>query len=147
MNILLVSNGILAESLNESMHNFFSKPAINSKCFKYGNTEAAKSELKKYFAKHSANKDSSFIILCDAFGNTAFNETVLLLHRMGIPKNTLIICGMNLLMIFKLYGLKYVGNIELCRSLYEQSEDKGISVYNSAEIQKQAILIQQSSAT
>jgi mannose/fructose-specific phosphotransferase system component IIA len=142
MNILLVSNGILAESLNESMHNFFSKPAINSICFIYGKTEAAKSKLKKYFAKHSANKDSSFIILCDAFGNTAFNETVLLLHQLKIQKNTLMICGMDLLMVFKLYGLKDCANIELCRSLYEQSEDKGIFVYTSAEIQKQAISIQ-----
>lgn len=125
------------------MHHFFSKPAINSICFIYGKTEDAKSELKKYFTKHSANKNNSFIILCDAFGNTAFNETILLLSHLGIQKNILMICGMDLLMVFKLYGLKDFASIELCRSLYEQSEDKGIFVYTSAEIQKQAILIQQ----
>ena len=138
MNMLLVSNGTLASSLLESMHNFFSKPDIHSICFQYGNTGAAKAELSQYFTDRLAQKDKSFIILCDMFGNTAFNETILLLHQLGIQENALLICGMNLPMVFKLYGLKNYSNIELCRSIYEQSEDRGIVLCNPAEFLKQA---------
>ena len=137
MNMLLVSNGTLAESLIESMHNFFSKPDIHSICFQYGNTDTARAELKQYFTERLTTKDKSFIILCDMFGNTAFNETILLLHELGIQKQALIICGMNLPMVFKLYGLKDYSNIELCRSIYEQSEDRGIILCNPAEFLEQ----------
>lgn len=136
--MLLVSNGTLAASLIESMHNFFSKPDIHAICFQYGDTGAAKTALNQYFSERLASKDKSFIILCDMFGNTAFNETVLLLHELGIQEHALMICGMNLPMVFKLYGLKDYSNLELCRAIYEQSEDRGIILCNPAEFLAQA---------
>ena len=120
MKMLLISNENLAEAMLDSLKTYFSSPEVEAICFKYPNHLAAKAKLKAYFdACQTLNPKETFLVLCDNFGSTAFNGATLLLQKNGLAEQSLLLCGMNLPMVFKLYGLKDSASLELCRSLYE----------------------------
>ena len=120
MKMLLVSNENLAEAMLESLKAYFSEPEVEAVCFKHPNHLAARTKLAEYLkASFVLNPKETFLVLCDTFGSTACNESALLLQQLGLTNQSLMLCGMNLPMVFKLYGLKDSASLELCRSLYE----------------------------
>lgn len=122
MKMLLVSNENLAEAMLGSLQTYFSSPDVEAICFKYPNHLAARTKLTVYLeACQQVDPKETFLVLCDNFGSTACNETLLLLQESGLAEQSLLLCGMSLPMVFKLYGLKDSASLELCRSLYEGS--------------------------
>lgn len=127
MKILLVSNGNLAASLIDSMQHYFSNAPLHAVCFELGHTERGKSELAAYFDRtNSANE--SYLIFCDIFGSTACNEVNILIQQRGLSNRSLVICGMNLPMIFKAYGLIDTNDLSLFEILYAMPNIGGIQI-------------------
>lgn len=61
------------------------------------------------------------MILADAFGSTAYNETSLLLSRTGLTGRAVIVPGMNLPLAIKYYGLKDIASIGYLHELQEEA--------------------------
>jgi mannose/fructose-specific phosphotransferase system component IIA len=130
MKILLVSNGSLASAMLESMKNYFSQPELTAICFEQQHWDKARQEVAlELKAVVRQNRQEPILVLCDTFGSTAFIETAILLEKMGLRKQSLILCGMNLPMVFKLYGLRDTATLQLCRSLYEEDSRHGTYLY------------------
>lgn len=128
MKILLVSNGNLATSLIDSMNNYFSNTAIDAVCFACGHTMQGKADLEAYFKKQIAANSDGYLIFCDIFGSTAFNEVSIMVQKLNISKQTLIICGMNLPMLFKAYGLIDSANLKIFEEIYADYSASGIQI-------------------
>jgi len=121
MKIILVSNGSLAQSLMDSMKNYFSRPELTAVCFQSPNWQKGRQELAQAIeAARQKNPQEDFLILCDIFGSTAFIEAAVLLEKLGLRRQSLLLCGMNLPMVFKLYGLRDTATLDLCQSIYEE---------------------------
>ena len=130
MKILLVSNGSLADAMLESMKNYFSQPELTTICFEQQHWKKARQEVADALVSAlRQNPRESILVLCDTFGSTAFIETAILLEKMGLRQQSLMLCGMNLPMVFKLYGLKDTATLQLCRSLYEEDSLHGTRLY------------------
>ncbi len=130
MKLVILSNGNLAASLQQSMKHYFSDPDLKAICFNYPSHLSAQQELHNYLsACLSQNSAEDFLLLCDCYGSTAFNETALLCQKLQLAQHTLILCGVNLPMVFKLYGLKDSADLQLCRSIYADESTYGIYSY------------------
>ena len=130
MKIIILSNGDLAASLQQAMDHYFSKPDIHSIGFHYPSHAVARQELRSCIkAALARNPSEEFLLLCDYYGSTAFNETALLCKKLHLEKQSLLLCGVNLPMVFKLYGLKDSADLQLCRSIYEDTPACGIRLY------------------
>ena len=135
MEMLLISNGALADALLDAMKGFFSRPEIDACCFPEGQQEKQMAQLHDYFAEKMADPQAECLVLCDIFGSTAFNETAILVQKMGLADRVLFICGMNLPLVFKLYGLKDFATLALCRSLYSDpaETEHGIRLFSLSD--------------
>lgn len=126
MKFLLVSNGTLAQDMRVAMQRFCANPEIDTIGLEEGQTDKFIGEIQHYLAGVS----EEVLILCDYWGSAAFNEVVYCVKKFQLLEQTGIICGMNLPMVFKLYGLKDSWNIQNIRKLYSHSDSQGlISVY------------------
>ena len=140
MEMLLISNGGLADALLDAMKGFFSAPELQACCFPEGQQEKQVEELRTYFTEKMAAPEKECLVLCDIFGSTAFNETAILVQKMHLADRVLFICGMNLPLVFKLYGLKDFATISLCRSLYNDpaEPEHGIRIFSLKDRQDAA---------
>jgi mannose/fructose-specific phosphotransferase system component IIA len=130
MKLVILSNGNLALSLQQAMQNYFSEPDIKAIGFHYPDHTTARQELRAYLKTSlTRNPDEDFLLLCDCYGSTAFNETALLCRKLRLEEHSLILCGVNLPMVFKLYGLKDSADLALCRSIYDSENSAGICLY------------------
>ncbi len=130
MKILLVSNGSLARSLLDSMKNYFSEPEITAVCFQSPDWQKSRDELAWSIRKQlRRNPQEKFLILCDVFGSTAFIEAAILREQMRLRHQSLLLCGMNLPMVFKLYGLRDTATLELCQSIYGDAPEQDLQIY------------------
>lgn len=125
MNLLTVSNGNLAEEIYNSMKRFYSNPDIDYIMLTDANKQQYIGKIEQYLETYTEN----LLILCDIYGSTAFNEVAILLNKLNRLHNTALICGMNLPMVFKLYGMKDSWDIESIKSFYADSEKNGVIVY------------------
>jgi len=133
MNLLIISNGNLAEELYHSMKRFYSNPEIDYICLK-------DTDINQYIAKiqhYLLEKADDLLILCDVYASTAFNEAVIAINKMNRVKNTAVLCGMNLPILFKLYGLKDSWTLENIKSFYNDSEKNGVIVYSPITAENQ----------
>lgn len=130
MKMLMVSNGNFAEELYTSMKTFYSNPDIDYIGLKHAATPNYITKLQHYFKKYTED----LLILCDVYGSTAFNEAAILINKLHQNNKVAIICGMNLPMVFKLYGIKDTWDIESIKSFYSDSEKNGVIVYSPTNI-------------
>ncbi len=128
MKFLLISNSTLAEEMYEAMKNFYTNPEIDFIHLASLSTNDFIKKIKNYLLSTS----EEFLILCDLYGSTAFNETAYLLQELKLLHRSVIITGMSLPMTFKLYGLKDQWNICSIKSLYQTPDSKnhGIFIYD-----------------
>lgn len=107
MKMIFVANEHLATSLQEALAGYFDQPDTAAVDFCYPDHTAGTRELAKILSDAIAeNPAETFVILADAFGSTAYNETQLLLGRTGLTGRAIVVPGMNLPMAIKYYGLK-----------------------------------------
>ena len=126
MKFLLVSNGTLAQEMRAAMQRFCAKPEIDT----IGLTEGQTAVFVKDVQDYLANAADEVLILCDYWGSAAFNEVVYYVNKFNLADRTGIIWGMNLPMVFKLYGLKDSWDIQNIRKLYLEGDSQGtIGVY------------------
>lgn len=119
MKMLFVSNENLAASMKESLAAYFENPEIEVLCFKYPSHLKATTSLKAYLqACLALNPEENFLILADRLGSTAFNETALLLQRLGLTGQALIVTGMSLALAVRLYHLKNESSLEAVRQMF-----------------------------
>lgn len=126
MNLLILSNGNFAKELYHSMKRFYSNPDIDYIVLKDTDIHQYSVEIQRYLIEHT----DDLLILCDVYGSTAFNEAAIKINKLNRTSNTAIICGMNLPILFKLYGLKDTWDIENIKSFYNHSEKNGVIVYS-----------------
>jgi mannose/fructose-specific phosphotransferase system component IIA len=126
MNLLILSNGNFAKELYHSMKRFYSNPDIDYIVLKDTDIHQYSVEIQRYLIEHT----DDLLILCDVYGSTAFNEAAIEINKLNRTSNTAIICGMNLPILFKLYGLKDTWDIENIKSFYNHSEKNGVIVYS-----------------
>ncbi|BAL84973.1 putative PTS EIIA protein (plasmid) [Selenomonas ruminantium subsp. lactilytica TAM6421] len=104
MKTILVSNNSLATVLKESLADYTLNPTCEAFCFQHPQHLATSSKLAEYFlACEEQNPQEYYLILADAFGSTAYNETVLLLERLGIRNRATVYTGVSLPMLVQLY--------------------------------------------
>lgn len=128
MNLLIVSNGNFAEELYHSMKRFYSNPEIDYICLN-------DDDINQYIVKiqhYLLEKKDELLILCDVYGSTAFNEAAIAINKVNRVKDTALICGMNLPILFKLYGMKDTWDLKTIKSFYQDSEKDGVIVYSPA---------------
>ena len=126
MNLLIVSNGNFAEELYHSMKRFYSNPEIDYICLRDEDINQYITKIQHYLIENT----DDLLILCDVYGSTAFNEAAIAINRMNRVNNTALICGMNLPILFKLYGIKDSWDLENIKSFYNDSEKNGVIVYS-----------------
>lgn len=120
MKMLLISNETLADALLQSMKGFFSEPDIQTFTFQAPDWQSTRYSIAAFLAEAVLkNPQEEFLILCDHFGSTAYVETAILIEKMALQPQSLLLCGMNLPMVFKLYGIKDTTSLAYCRSLYD----------------------------
>ena len=130
MKIVLVSNGSLAQSLLDSMKNYFSEPELTAVCFESPDWQKGRDALAWAIRKQlRKNPQERFLVLCDVFGSTAFIESAILMEKLGLHDQSLLLCGMNLPMVFRLYGLRDTATLELCRSIYGDAPEQNLQMY------------------
>ena len=79
------------------MDHYFSQPDIHSIGFHYPSHAVARQELRSCIkAALARNPSEEFLLLCDYYGSTAFNETALLCKKLHLEKQSLLLCGVNL---------------------------------------------------
>jgi len=127
MKLLLVSNGSLAQGLYMAMEHFYYKPDIDYIILRDSDKKEYIEEIEAYMKK---NCPEDILVLCDAYGSTAFNEMVVLINKLERTKSVGVICGMNLPMVFKIYGLKDMWSLTSIKSFYKNSEKQGVIVYS-----------------
>ena len=127
MKLLLVSNGSLAQGLYMAMEHFYYKPDIDYIILRDSDKKEYIAEIEAYMKK---NCMEDILVLCDAYGSTAFNEIVVLINKLERTKSVGVICGMNLPMVFKIYGLKDMWSLISIKSFYKNSEKQGVIVYS-----------------
>ena len=128
MKLLLVSNGSLAKGLYMAMEHFYYKPDIDYIVLRDSDKKEYIEEIEAYMKK---NCPEDILVLCDAYGSTAFNEMVVLINKLERTKSVGVICGMNLPMVFKIYGLKDMWSLASIKSFYKNSKKQGVIVYAS----------------
>lgn len=126
MNLLIVSNGNFAEELYHSMKRFYSNPEIDYICLNDEDTNQYIAKIQHYLIKNA----DDLLILCDVYGSSAFNEAAIAISKINRISNTALICGMNLPILFKLYGMKDTWDLENIKSFYNDSEKNGVIVYS-----------------
>ncbi|MBP2631748.1 MAG: system, mannose-specific component [Firmicutes bacterium] len=126
MNLLILSNGNFAKELYHSMKRFYSNPDIDYIVLNDTDLNQYSLELQQYLIENTGD----LLILCDVYGSTAFNEAAIEINKLDRVNNTALICGVNLPILFKLYGLKDSWNIENIKSFYNESEKNGVIVYS-----------------
>lgn len=126
MNLLVLSNGNFAKELYHSMKRFYSNPDIDYIVLNDTDINQYSLELQHYLIEHTGD----LLILCDVYGSTAFNEAAIEINKLDRVNNTALICGVNLPILFKLYGLKDTWNIDAIKSFYHESEKNGVIVYS-----------------
>ena len=127
MKLLLVSNGNLSQGLYMAMEHFYYKPDIDYIILRDSDKREYIAEIEDYMKK---NCMEDILVLCDAYGSTAFNEIVVLINKLERIKSVGVICGMNLPMVFKIYGLKDMWSLASIKSFYKNSEKQGVIVYS-----------------
>lgn len=129
MKMIIVTNGNLAASLKESLTGYFYQPDCRSIGFCFPNHEIGTAELAIYLAQcQEKNPQENFLFLVDDFGTTAYNETVLLLRKTGLDCRSLVLTGVNLPQLIKLYGLKDSVSLNYLRSLYNSCSPAAATV-------------------
>jgi mannose/fructose-specific phosphotransferase system component IIA len=126
MKLLLVSNGSLSKGLYMAMEHFYHKPDIDYIILRDSDKKEYIAEIEAYMKKYIED----ILVLCDAYGSTAFNEIVVLINKLERTKSVGVICGMNLPMVFKIYGLKDMWSLASIKSFYKNSEKQGVIVYS-----------------
>ena len=107
MKMIFVANEHLATSLQDALAGYFDRPDTEAIDFCYPDHTAGTRQLAKILSDALAeNPAETFVILADAFGSTAYNETRLLLDRTGLTGSAVVVPGMSLPMAIKYYGLK-----------------------------------------
>lgn len=130
MRMLLVSNDSLAKDLYEAMGTFYRSPEISYIEMTADLKEKNVSWLRKYLLE----SDEETILLCDRYDSVAYCEIVKHIQELCKWENMILICGMSLAMVFKIYGLKDHQNLELIKFSYKDMEDDGIYVFERNEI-------------
>ena len=119
MKMIIVTNGNLAASLHDSLSEYFYQPDCRAIGFCFPNHEVGTAELALLLAQcQEQNPQETFLFLADDFGTTAYNETVLLLRKTGLERRSLVLTGVSLPQLIKLYGLKDAVSLDYLRSLY-----------------------------
>lgn len=122
MKMIFVANEHLATALQESLAGYFDHPDTAAVDFCYPDHEAGTRQLAKLLSEAlDRNPAENFLILADAFGSTAYNETSLLLSRTGLTGRAVIVSGMNLPLAIKYYGLKDIASIGYLHELQEEA--------------------------
>lgn len=104
MKTILVSNGSLAAVLKESLAEYVWQPTCKAFCFQRPSHLEAVTQLAAYLqACEEQNPQEAYLILADAFGSTAYNETVLMLERLGISSRATVYTDASLPMLLQLY--------------------------------------------
>lgn len=124
MKLLLISNGNLAKEMYHAMERFYAKPSIDFIGLDERNLDAFRQNLKDYLTK--AKED--VLMVCDFFGSAAFNEAAYFMKKNSAEKYG-VLCGMNLPMVFKLYGLKDEWSMAEIESLYEGTAAAGVHAH------------------
>jgi mannose/fructose-specific phosphotransferase system component IIA len=124
MKMFLVSNGKLAEAVKASLAEYFTTPNVIAVGFDYENHYAAQRQLAAGVAEALLqDPQEELLIVSDQFASTAWNEAALLLARCHLRGQALLLTGMNVSMVLKLYGMKDDMNLLQLRSLYEGTDN------------------------
>lgn len=125
MKMIFVANEHLATSLQEALAAYFDCPGTEAVDFCYPDHTAGTRKLAKVFSDALAeNPAETFVILADAVGSTAYNETRLLLSRTGLTGRAVIVPGMNLPMAIKYYGLKDSVPLDYLHDLQDETAER-----------------------
>lgn len=124
MKLLLISNGNLAKEMYHVMERFYVNPSIDFIGLDDRNLEDFRQNLKEYLTR--AKED--VLMVCDFFGSAAFNEAAYFMKKHSVKKYG-VLCGMNLPMVFKLYGLKDEWSMAEIESLYEGTPAAGVQAH------------------
>ena len=125
MKMIFVANEHLATSLQEALAGYFEQLDTAAVDFCYPDHTAGTRQLAKLLSDAIAeNPAETFVILADAFGSTAYNETQLLLVRTGLTGRAVVVPGMNLPMAIKYYGLKDSVSLGYLHELQDETEER-----------------------
>jgi mannose/fructose-specific phosphotransferase system component IIA len=124
MKMFLVSNGKLAEAVKTSLAEYFTAPDVIAIGFDYGNHYAAQRQLAAGVAEALLqDPQEEILIVSDQFASTAWNEAAVLLAKCHLQGRSLLLTGMNVSMVLKLYGMKDDMDLLQLRSLYEGTDN------------------------
>lgn len=119
MKMLFVSNENLAATVKQHLASYFYKPEVEVICFPKSARLKAAARLQDYIQSClTLNPDEKFLVLADYLGSTAFNETALLLQRLGLMGQSLVIPGLNLSLATRLYNYMKEHTFEAIRQLF-----------------------------
>ena len=125
MKMIFVANEHLATSLQEALAGYFEQLDTAAVDFCYPDHTAGTRKLAKILSDALAEDPAeTFVILVDAFGSTAYNETQLLLGRTGLTGRAVVVPGMNLPMAIKYYGLKDSVSLGYLHELQDETEER-----------------------
>lgn len=125
MKMIFVANEHLATSLQEALAGYFDQPDTAAVDFCYPDHTAGTRKLAKILSDAiGENPAETFVILADAFGSTAYNETRLLLVRTGLTGRAVVVPGMNLPLAIKYYGLKDCVSIGYLHDIQDETAER-----------------------
>lgn len=135
MRMLLVSDGSFAQELYIAMGTFYPCTEISYFEVKPDSREKNKRWLRSYLLE----SNEKTIVLCDSYGSRACHEISECIQELCKWENMVLICGMNLPMVFKIYGLKDYQDLNLIALVYEHMENKGIYIFEKNKIYRNEV--------
>ena len=120
MKIMLVGNDGVATAMLNALKNYYTVEDVKAVDFNHPTHKTAVADVEEYLKNFDTNE--KLVVITDKFGSTAFTETVLALQKTGVIFNSLVLRGMSLPMILKVYSVKdNINGWQTIQKVYEKA--------------------------